>query len=657
VTIDESPMGGGFTSTDELPLKLDLPLLAVPAAMKIEDLVPSRPAAPPTLAAEPVSALALEPESEVLLDGSDVVQPVVQPLLAPPVVPASAVDNAALAAAVEAELNRLAFVPDPADDVSPVEVPQIIPAEPGVIAPIDTATDHGVATGADPTAHAAPTAPAAPTAAPVVPTAAPMVTPVLQQGEQFMPKQSAAPIRHAYADLLNAAAPAAPPRRKKRRILRKLFSFLVMLGMVGGGLFAVKYYILDRVKWTPEIEPLAADVETTTGFSFDHDVKVLPLPSDDYALRLANDVVGITGDNQARTASVWRALGVASGVFDRRAIGLAAIAELPVFYDPADDAIYEVSGLQPELRTFALHRALTMALLDQKYDWSRRLADAAPSVLRGTRALYDAEALDVAGTLLAPEQRATVNAQLFGMYGQYSIPVSPAPFASAVAARSGLAVQPYLQSLSQTERSTLLGTPSITDGQLLDLRRLVTPGAPEGTAASEGMLFWYHALAARLDDDLAWRTALTWMGDDIVVDSQSGTACVDATFVVAAAAADATRATFEAWAGVAPAASATTVTQLQGTSGPSQLRIHACDPGEAVATNDGSFRLSLGGAPLRAEQYRLMRATQATLPPATVACAVYNGDAVSSGDERSLIDPVEGWSAPVTHPAPSRESC
>lgn len=94
-----------------------------------------------------------------------------------------------------------------------------------------------------------------------------------------------------------------------------------------------------------------------------------------------------------------------------------------------------------------------------------------------------------------------------------------------------------------------------------------------------------------------------------------------------------------------------------GRQRPAQLRIHACDPGDAVPTNDGSFRLSLGGAPLRAEQYRLMRATQATLPAATVACSVYAGDAISSGDERGLVDPVEGWAAPVTHPVPSPGSC
>ncbi|MEY4340467.1 MAG: hypothetical protein RLZ14_2317, partial [Actinomycetota bacterium] len=226
-------MGGGRASTDELPLKLDLPLLAVPAPMRIEDLIPSRPAAP----AEPMLLLpepvVVAPEPVATMPEPVVVAP--QPVVpAPePVVPAAAVDNAALAAAVEAELNRLAFAPDADDaDLGPVELPTIVAAEPRAIEPIEVVSEPA-AVSPEP----APAAPVVATAAPMVAAAAPVAappiaTPVLQQGEQFMPKQSAAPIRHAYADLLNAAAPAAPPRRKKRRILRKLFSFLVMLGMV-----------------------------------------------------------------------------------------------------------------------------------------------------------------------------------------------------------------------------------------------------------------------------------------------------------------------------------------------------------------------------------------------------------------------------------------
>jgi hypothetical protein len=282
-----------------------------------------------------------------------------------------------------------------------------------------------VAPAAPVLASAAPAvpAPAAPVAAPAAQPAA-SFAPVLQQGQAYAPKPSAAPVRHAYADLVAAATPAAP-HRKKRHVFRKLFSFLVFLGMVGGGLFAVKHFVLDRVKWAADITPLAQQVEAARGLSFDHDVPVVVLPADDYALKVASDAVGLTGEGQTRTAATWRAFGVASGVLDRRAVGLAAMAELPVFYDPVDDSIYEVEGLDPALREFQMHRALAMALLDQEFGWWQRIATASKSVQVGTRGLYDADALRVAASLLDTEQRSAVNAAVFGMYGDYAIPASP----------------------------------------------------------------------------------------------------------------------------------------------------------------------------------------------------------------------------------------
>jgi hypothetical protein len=478
---------------------------------------------------------------------------------------------------------------------------------------------------------------------------------VLQQGQAYAPKSSAAPVRHAYSDLMTAAAPPAP-RRKKRRVFRKLFSFLVFLGMVGGGLFAVKHFVLDRVKWTDDIAPLAQQVEGTRGLSFDHDVPVVVLPADDYALKVASDAVGLTGEAQSRTASMWRAFGVASGVLDRRAVGLAAMAELPVFYDAIDDTIYEVEGLDPALRQFQMHRALALALLDQEFGWWQRVATASRSVQVGTRGLYDADALRVATSLLDAESRAAVNAAVFGMYGDYAIPASPAPYASAAASRSGLALRPYFEALAEREVDTVLDGAVIDDGQLLDLRRLLNPAASP-TDSSQGMLFWYHALASRIDDDVAWNAALAWLGDDVGFETQATGTCAVATLQVSPTAAPLVQAAFDQWAAAAPAASATSVAQVQGASGVVQFSIRACDPGEQVATNDGSFRLSLGASPLRTEQFRLLRATQPTLDAVTAACAVYVADPVTMADERGLVDPAEGWAAPSAHPAPSRGSC
>ena len=102
----------------------------------------------------------------------------------------------------------------------------------------------------------------------------------------------------------------------------------------------------------------------------------------------------------------------------------------------------------------------------------------------------------------------------------------------------------------------------------------------------------------------------------------------------------------------------TTVTP-SATATDGQISISACDPGVAVPTNDGRPRLTLGGAPLRAEQFRLLVAQQPTLPPGQLACAVFGGDDVGTSDDRSVIDVTNVWPAPAAHPAadPNRLGC
>lgn len=674
MAIDENDLPSS-TTDGGFRVSLDLPLLSVPAPLDVSSLLtPTRGLRD----AESGDTVAVRSGEHAVVGA-----------------PLDAIDSASIAAAVQAELDRLAFLPD-RDDSGPVELPTIAPAESHTISPASAqlfaepaASAPEVSPVAVPEAAVVvepspvlvpevqapvvpevqsvvpqpqPAAPA-PEVVEVTPPAAPApvvqpvsaFAPVLQQGQAYAPKPSAAPVRHAYADLVAAATPAAP-RRKKRHVIRKLFSFLVFLGMVGGGLFAVKHFVLDRVKWAEDIAPLAQQVEAARGLSFDHDVPVVLLPADDYALKVASDAVGLTGEAQTRTAATWRAFGVASGVLDRRAVGLAAMAELPVFYDPVDDTIYEVEGLDPALREFQMHRALALALLDQEFGWSGRIATASRSVQVGTRGLYDADALRIAASLLGTEQRSAVNAAIFGMYGEYAIPASPAPYASAAASRAGLALRPYFESLAEREVDAVLDGALIDDGRLLDLRRLLNPAASP-TDSSQGMLFWYHALASRIDDDLAWNAALAWLGDDIVFEPQAAATCAVATLQVSPTAAPLVQVAFDQWAAAAPAASATAVTQVQGASGVVQFNVRACDPGEQVATNDGSFRLSLGASPLRSEQFRLLRATQPTLDAATAACAVYVADPVTMADERGLVDPAEGWAAPAAHPAASRGSC
>ncbi|MDP2028207.1 MAG: hypothetical protein Q8K12_01015 [Thiobacillus sp.] len=514
--------------------------------------------------------------------------------------------------AVEAELNRLAFLPDREDIEGPVEVPPI------------AHNDHP----------------------PAVP------APQLSQSDMYSPRQSApaAPqSRINFADLASNSLP--PPRRKKRHPLRKFLAFVVLIGLIGGGLFAAKKYLLDQ-QWEGDVKQLASDVEGARELSFDHAIPVSALPSGEYAIAVTRATHGITDENVTNIAGEWRALGLLTGPLDERSIGMSALADAPAFYDASEETIYVVEDLEPELYQFAMKRALTLALLDQEYGWGDRIADASPAVALGTRALYDGDALAVANELTTDEERAEIILQIFGLYTKYEIPPSPSPFATVVVGRLGVATRPYVETTAVEDRAAVEADLTISDGQVLDLRWLAMDDVfVPAAATSRGMLFWYHVLASRIDNDLAWQAALSWRGDSVsTVNSTEGT-CVVATIDVTPALFDTATGAFQQWAASAPAASKAAVTSIVNDAG-AQVTVNSCDPGEAVPTNDGRGRLSLGGAPLRAEQYRQLLAAQPALPASQAACAVYGGDQVTLADERGVIDPVSGWPPPAAHPTP-----
>jgi len=165
------------------------------------------------------------------------------------------------------------------------------------------------------------------------------------------------------------------------------------------------------------------------------------------------------------------------------------------------------------------------------------------------------------------------------------------------------------------------------------------------------MLFWYHVLASRLDNNTAWATALAWRGDVVSTVAGINGVCVVANVSVDPSAIDGATAAFQQWAAAGPPGAAAVITAATvGTD--SQVTVTSCDPGAAVPTNDGRPRLSLGGAPLRAEQYRQLLTASPTLVAAQVACAVFGADGVSMADERGVVDPISGWTAPAAHPAP-----
>jgi hypothetical protein len=551
--------------------------------------------------------------------------PPVHSMMSPPLVRDTGVTAVVPGSPVEAEMNRLAYVPDLDEDpVGPVEVPEIAYSDLRAAEPV----------AASPSMVGAPQ---------------------LSQNEIFMPRQVAQVHRHAYTDLVAQAPPT--PRRRNRHVFRKFVTTIVLLGMVAGGLFAVKHYLLDRVSWPKDVAPLANAVETERGLRFTNDLPVTTLAPADYGVKISSALGGMSEMATSHTDATWRALGISTGVLDVGVSGLAAAVDSPAFYDPASAQIYVLQGLDPELHSFALHRALTMALLDQQFKWSSQLTQAAPAVVLGTRVIFDADALAVAFRLLNDHDRAVLPDQQRALAAANNVAaVDPSPFATATMGRPGLSLWPYLASLAPDARNALEQSGVMTDSHALDLRRLTAGATDTVGTTTQGMLFWYHALASRVDDDLSWRAALGWRGDAVTVDATGTTKCVNATVTIEAPAANAAVFAFTAWAATAPAESTTTMTPTVGTDGVAKFAIHACDPGPGVQTNNGTPSLAFGGAPLRVQQFVELTAANRSMAAAQAACVVYGDDLVTIDDERSLFDPATGWLAPSKHPAPDAAS-
>jgi hypothetical protein len=277
---------------------------------------------------------------------------------------------------------------------------------------------------------------------------------------------------------------------------------------------------------------------------------------------------------------VWRALGLVNGELDLDLIGRQAVNDLPAFYDPATKTILVTDDLKAyeHVYRFALHRALTLALLDQQFDWSSRVATATPSVALAIRATIDGDALAVANRLattdapekLVPEQLAFVQA--------HGNTVAPSQYAAAIVGRAGVAMRPTIAAIGNdpVKLASLEQAVPTSDGLLDPVRSTAVPTSLTGT---QGMMFWYYVLASRIDDGQAWTAAVRWASDSIALAPPTPAQCVDAN--VGAADADGANvllAAFTSWAAAAPIESTTTVSLIEG----NQVAIRACDPGSAV---------------------------------------------------------------------------
>lgn len=602
--------------------------------------------APPSLVWEPVVPGAA-PADAIVPNPDDVPNPDEVPAGTAAVEPAPAID---------AELDRRAFAPDGgATDVGSTS--SISPSLPSWA--VGSSPSQAAGTD-DPSGAPTPTASMPPRSAP----------------SKSAPRQ---PL--TYAQLAAQVSPRTK-RRRLRRFVGRVVTLLVFLGLIGGGLVVARHFLLEP-QWADDVRPLAEEVAAERGLEFTASLPVVELSSVTYPAALGESMWGVDASTIDTTAGEWRALGVLDGILDPTTIGQAAIPDAPAFYDPASATINVLSGLQPELRTFALHRALAVALLDQNFGWWDRSVGQPAAVIVGTRMLYEADALATALALVIEPERVKISNQLLDLYTTRDIPPSPSPYASTVIGRLGVALWPWFRDRDPLDRSKLLLDATQADATLLDLddfaayvdgRADVDPTAvgagarvgtpPRVSEKSRGALFWYHVLAARIDDDLAWRAAVGWENDEVASTRSGGAVCVTALFEADASAAAAATDAFGQWSALSPLPVSMLVTERAadpstGASTGVQVSIEVCDPGTRIPTNDGSSRLLLGGAPLRIEQLRRLLDERPELSMAAAACIVGTGDAITILDERGVIDGVDGWAAPDGHPPldPANPAC
>ena len=452
------------------------------------------------------------------------------------------------------EVNTLSSVPDMVLDDSPVELPQITPAAGPVVAPA----------------------------------ARSVFTPVLPETLFAVSPRPTPPNMAAIVAESNAAWHRAT-RKHKRHFFRRFFSLVVVLGLLGGGAYAGKIYLQRQPNWPAEIKPLATGVANTRGLHFKASVPVTPLPADEYAKRLATALVVSSPDD----AATWRAFGLLNGDIDLRAIGLQAMNDAPAFYEPASKSVLVTADLPPyeHLYRFAVRRALASALLDQKFQWSSRMATASPATAFALRAIIDADALNVANTLAAQDAPDQLPPELLTFAQAHGAAISPSQYASLIGGRSGAVLRSTVAAMDATSLAALEQTTPASDAMLDGARPETALPAVPGT---KGLMFWYYVLASRIDDTQAWSAAVHWTGDSVVASPNATAQCFDA-HVTAGDAAGATvmAAAFQAWAAAAPAESGTTV----DASADNQVAIHACDPGAAAtATLTVKVPVPFGGA-------------------------------------------------------------
>lgn len=426
---------------------------------------------------------------------------------------------------------------------------------------------------------------AAAEAAPVLPPPVPRAStpPEAASGDQRVKMPTVADVRQ----FQRAQYRQARRNRKGKLAGRVMLTFMLVGGATAGALTVGRPYLFPA-DWSDDLAPLVDEIEAARGVTFDDVIEVVPLARGEFAERVSHAVFG--PDPGTRVA-VWRALGLASGEIETRAVAEALIDVHPAVLEADHGRIAVLEGRAVDVRAL-LHRALDSQLGIAAASGSPDVDVLGPlPVVRATAVVGDA----ADGT--ADEGPSTIVATADGVVG--TVNARSALAVDGVAAAGPEPVEPVdptaltdaLPIAYQAEAGAHLlaeltpGAPPRTFAALADgLRRAPDPTLPDGDVAvsdpvrlgsDDWALIWANRLPGAAVDTLLAGTE----AESTQTFRRGDTLCVAAVFgsaneLYAAAALE----SLVAWAAAAPVEAQAAAVQLA----PTFVQLTTCDPGPGV---------------------------------------------------------------------------
>ena len=368
---------------------------------------------------------------------------------------------------------------------------------------------------------------------------------------------------------------------------RTLLAFVVIGGLIAGALVFGRSLLFDT-EWDAQLTPLVNEIEAERG-TFDHTVPLAAVPAAELGERLRAATIG---DAWVDQVPEWRALGVAAGSVDVASIGAALASSTTAVYDPVEDQIYHLEGIDP-----ADGAADLRAALERAFDAQQAESESEPDTESGAA---DADA-DTDGSVARPAagdgltgvsslesiatkavDRALASGGTVGVR-ESADDTLPLPIAYELAAVDVLG-EPILTAVGLDPVTHAAGEPYpdaiatvLDDAPAAAAAAIIQPGdvslaTPRALGVDDWSLVWGARLPTPTVDLLVSRV----VADSYQPVSRADTTCFIAVFETAdEAAGNSVFASILTWAANAPVASQAVATSV----GPTRVQLEACDPG------------------------------------------------------------------------------